>query len=209
MNLRRRLILAVPLAAVLLGLGTGSARAAGPEVGVTDDRLLLVGGADPDRLVAEWRANGVDVVRIFALWSQIAPAHQPAGFDGANQHAPGYTWGRLDEAVRRVRGAGMKVMLTVTGPGPVWTSRSPGRGNPRYKPDPARVRGLRDRGRRPATAPTSTATSSGTSPTSLRGSSRRRAARTAAARRSRRTSTAASCAPPIPRSRRPTPAPRC
>ena len=33
--------------------------------------------------------------------------------------------------------AGMKVMLTVSGPGPVWTSRSPGRGNPRYKPDPA------------------------------------------------------------------------
>ena len=31
----------------------------------------------------------------------------------------------------------MKVMLTVSGPGPVWTSRSPGRGNPRYKPDPA------------------------------------------------------------------------
>jgi hypothetical protein len=94
MNARRRLILAVPLAAVLLGLGTGSAPAAGPEVGVTDDRLLLVGGADPGRLVAEWRANGVDVVRIFALWSQIAPARRPAGFDGANQHAPGYTWGR-------------------------------------------------------------------------------------------------------------------
>jgi hypothetical protein len=88
MNARRRLILAVPLAAMLLGLGTGSARAAGPEVGVTDDRLLLVGGADPDRLVAEWRANGVDVVRIFALWSQIAPAHRPAGFDAPTSTLP-------------------------------------------------------------------------------------------------------------------------
>ena len=45
--------------------------------------------------------------------------------------------GRFDEAIGRVRRAGMKVMLTVSGPGPVWTSRSPGRGNPRYKPDPA------------------------------------------------------------------------
>jgi hypothetical protein len=94
MDPRFRLALAVLLAAVLLAIGAGSARAAGTEVGVTDDRLLLVGGADPDRVIAEWRANGVDVVRIFALWSQIAPARRPAGFDGANQHAPGYTWGR-------------------------------------------------------------------------------------------------------------------
>ena len=81
------------LAAVLLTIGAGSAHAAGPEVGIADDRLLLVGGADPDRMVGEWRANGVDVVRIFALWSRIAPARRPAGFDGANQHAPGYEWG--------------------------------------------------------------------------------------------------------------------
>jgi hypothetical protein len=138
MDSHLRLAFAVLLAVLLLTTAAGAARAAGPEVGVADDRLLLVGGADPERVVAEWRANGVDVVRIFALWSQIAPSHQPAGFDGANQHAPGYAWGRLDEAIRRVRGAGIKVMLTITGPGPVWTSRSPGRGNPRYKPDPAR-----------------------------------------------------------------------
>ena len=138
MHSRPRLALAVLLAALLLAAGAASAHAAGPEVGVADDRLLLEGGADPDRVVEEWKANGVDVVRIFALWTRIAPARRPAGFDGANQHAPGYEWGRLDQAVRRVRGAGLKVMLTVSGPGPVWTSRSPGRGNPRFKPDPAK-----------------------------------------------------------------------
>jgi hypothetical protein len=137
MGSRPRLALAVLLAALLVVAGAASAHAAGPEVGVADDRLLLEGGADPDRIVGEWKANGVDVVRIFALWSRIAPAREPAGFDGANQHAPGYAWGRLDEAIRRVRGGGLKVMLTVSGPGPLWTSRSPARGNPRYKPDPA------------------------------------------------------------------------
>jgi hypothetical protein len=137
MDSRLRLALAVLLAALLLTAGAASAHAAGPEVGVADDRLLLVGGADPERVVGEWKANGVDVVRIFALWSRIAPARKPAGFDGANQHAPGYEWDRLDAAIRRVRGAGIRVMLTVSGPGPLWTSRSPGRGNPRYKPDPA------------------------------------------------------------------------
>ncbi len=137
MDLLPRLALAALLALALAAAGAASAHAAGPEVGVADDRLLLEGGADPDRVVAEWRANGVDVVRIFALWSRIAPAHEPPGFDGANQHAPGYTWGRLDEAIRRVRAGGLRVMLTVSGPGPVWTSRSPARRNPRYRPDPA------------------------------------------------------------------------
>ena len=92
--------LVVPLAAALLTVGAGPARAAGPEVGVSDDRVLLVGGADPDRVVGEWKANGVDVVRIFALWSRIAPVREPAGFDAANQLARGYEWGRLDEAIR-------------------------------------------------------------------------------------------------------------
>src|ERR1044072_7229359 len=42
------------------------ARAAGPEIGVADDRVLMAGGAQADRVVAEWQANGVDVVRVFA-----------------------------------------------------------------------------------------------------------------------------------------------
>jgi hypothetical protein len=132
--MKTTLLLAV-VAALLL---TAPARAAGPEIGVADDRALMEGGADPDCIVAEWSAQGVDVVRIFALWSRIAPALQPAGFGGADPNAPGYGWGPLDEAMRRARGAGLKVMLTVTGPGPAWTSRSPARREPRYKPDPAK-----------------------------------------------------------------------
>jgi len=137
MDSHLRLALAVLLATALAAAAAPAAHAAGPEVGVADDRLLFEGGADPDRVVAEWRAQGVDIVRMFALWSRIAPARRPPGFNGANQHAPGYEWGRLDQAVRRVRAAGLRVMLTVSGPGPVWTSRSPGRHNPRYRPDPA------------------------------------------------------------------------
>ena len=70
----------------------------------------------------------------------------------------------------------MKLMLTVSGPGPLWTSRSPGRGNPRYKPDPAEYADFATRGREPLRRPTSTATSSGTSRTCRRGCARRRAA---------------------------------
>src|SRR5438270_205926 len=121
MKLTRRIPLALLLAGVLAAAGATSAHAAGPEVGVSDDRILLVGGANPDQAVAQWRADGVDVVRIFALWSRIAPhrhsVRPPAGFDAANPFSKGYTWGRLDEAVRRVRAAGLKVMLTASGPG--------------------------------------------------------------------------------------------
>jgi hypothetical protein len=99
------------LVLLALLLAAAPARAAGPEIGVADDRILFVGGADPDRTVAEWSANGVDVVRLFALWSRIE------GKGG------GYHWHSLDQAVQRVRGAGLKVMLTVSGPGPDGPSR--------------------------------------------------------------------------------------
>src|SRR5436305_12881887 len=83
MNLSLRLPLAVLLAVAIVSAGAATARAAGPEVGVSDDRILLEGGADADKVIGEWRADGVDVVRIFALWSRIAPAQQseppPAG----------------------------------------------------------------------------------------------------------------------------------
>src|SRR4051812_9630257 len=130
-----RVLLAALLAMLL---AAAPARAAGPEGGGSHDRALLVGGADADRVVAEWSAMGVDVVRVFALWSRVAPAHRPPGFDGADPDSPGYDWSRLDEAIRRVRGAGMRVMLTVSGPGPLWSSRSPGQHHPQIRPDPAK-----------------------------------------------------------------------
>jgi hypothetical protein len=142
MDLSLRLPLALLLAAAILAAGVATARAAGPEVGVTDDRILLDGGADADKVVAEWRAQGVDVVRIFALWSRIAPAQHserpPAGFDAADPNSPGYQWWQLDEAIRRVRSAGLKVMLTVSGPGPLWTSTAPSQRNARWRPSPTR-----------------------------------------------------------------------
>jgi hypothetical protein len=91
---------AVLLAALILALFASSAHASGPEIGVADDRVLLAGGAQADRAVAEWRANGVDVVRIIAQSAWVER----------------WGWSGLDAAVARVRGAGMGVVLTVVGP---------------------------------------------------------------------------------------------
>lgn len=102
------------------------ARAAGPQLGIADDRILLNGGPAADEAVAEWAALGIEQVRIYALWSRIAGPSPSADKD----------WAQLDHAVNRVVDAGMEPLLTITGPGPLWTSRRSERGDPRYDPDP-------------------------------------------------------------------------
>jgi len=102
------------------------ARAAGPQIGIADDRVLLNGGAEADAAIKEWTELGVQTVRIYALWSRIAP-NSPSGEN---------EWAQLDHAVDRVTQAGMKPILTITGPGPLWVSRRSERGEPRYDPDP-------------------------------------------------------------------------
>ena len=102
------------------------AHAAGPQLGIADDRVLLAGGPLADEAVAEWSAMGVNQVRIYALWNRIAPNHPEGDLE----------WTALDHAVDRVVAAGMEPMLTITGPGPLWVSRRSERGEPRYDPDP-------------------------------------------------------------------------
>ena len=102
------------------------ARAAGPQIGISDDRILLAGGSEADKAVADWSALGIQQVRILALWSRIAGPSPGADKD----------WSQLDHAVNRVVGAGMEPLLTITGPGPLWTSRRSERGVASYDPDP-------------------------------------------------------------------------
>jgi hypothetical protein len=119
-----------------------AAHAASLEVGMADDLVLTWGGPDADRAIDQWRRLGVDVVRIHASWGAISPAPNdetmPAGFDPADPASPGYDWARLDAAVARVTAAGMRPMLTITGPGPLWGSQYPGVGDHSWKPSPAR-----------------------------------------------------------------------
>ncbi len=135
---------AVALAVAVLSLAgpTASALAApGSEVGMEDERLLLSEPVQAPQVVSEWADAGVDVVRIHARWGSVSPGaarmHKPAHFHPGNPRDPGYDWQTLDDAVDLVRAKGMRVMLTVTGPGPLWSSRKPGLHDPRYMPDPA------------------------------------------------------------------------
>lgn len=144
MNRARR----AALAGLSAALAITSAMAASPAVaapylvGIEDERILLSEPEQAPAVVAAWVESGVDIVRIHARWGDLAPGARvrPAGFDGADHRDPGYHWAELDRAVDLVHGAGLQIMLTVTGPGPLWTSRAPRRRNPRYKPDPSAFR---------------------------------------------------------------------
>jgi hypothetical protein len=134
------------LAALLVAIGALVAAAPAPaarhmSVGIADDRVLLAGGLLADKAVAEWKRLGVDDVRILAQWSRIAPKrgslHPPSGFDAHDPASTGYHWETLDAAVDRVTQAGMRVVLTITGPGPLWASSAPRRHNRRWSPRPS------------------------------------------------------------------------
>jgi len=125
-----------------LALAATARAAPGLETGIADDRVLLEHPENAAVSVSKWKAAGVDVVRIHARWTAIAPdrdsVRPPAGFVASDPDDPHYDWVSLDRAVALVRGAGMRVMLSVTGSGPLWGSQVPSQGNPRLRPDPAR-----------------------------------------------------------------------
>jgi hypothetical protein len=137
--MRRLSPLLLVLATLLLA---PSARAAGPQLGIADDRVLLGGGPAADQAVREWKEMGIQQVRILALWSRIAPSpsskRKPKGFDGGNPDSAMYNWAALDGAVDRVVAAGMQPLLAVTGPGPLWSSRYPSKRNRAYFPSPSK-----------------------------------------------------------------------
>jgi hypothetical protein len=125
------------------GLATTAPPAAASRSVVTtmaDDGVLNGKHGDPAPIVAAWRAAGVRNVRLFAQWSHVAPSPEartpPAGFGGTGD-VP-YDLRALDRKIDLVRADGMTVTLVVTGPGPVWGSLDPGRGNGRWRPSPVR-----------------------------------------------------------------------
>ena len=106
-----------------------------------DDQLLLGASQEKiDREMATFRAMGVDRLRVSAYWNQIAPAPlsgtKPA-FDAANPDSPAYAFAALDRVVTSAAAHGLKVMVSITTPAPLWATPSPARANPAWKPSPA------------------------------------------------------------------------
>ena len=118
--------------------GTGRAARRRPRSAIADDRILIAGGAPADAAVAEWKRarcrHGADLRAVVA----DRPGDQARRVRRRRTPARPATSGlRSTRAVARVRAAGMKVTLTITGPGPLWSSSSPSRRRPAYRPRPS------------------------------------------------------------------------
>ncbi|MCA1689830.1 MAG: cellulase family glycosylhydrolase [Actinobacteria bacterium] len=93
------------------------------QVSIMMDDDLLVNGTDArrDKALKQMKALGAEYVRATVLWSVIAPAKRPAGFDAKNPASyPHHNWDRFDNLVRSAQANGLGVYLDVTGPGPRW-----------------------------------------------------------------------------------------
>ncbi len=135
-------------ACVLVALATASLAAPGPaaaargaETSIMDDQLLLnASEAEIDKEMALFRAMGIDRLRVSAFWNQIAPnalsRDKPVGFDGANASDPRYAFGPLDRVVARADNHGIKVMITISTPAPIWATGRTAKPNPLWKPSP-------------------------------------------------------------------------
>jgi len=102
--------------------------------------FLLEDEPDSTQVVIDKRiaTTGSTIVRIHALWSEIAPATPGSKFEPTNPADPEYAWQKLDASIQHAHAAGLQVLLTVTG-APHWAERG-GTGYATayaaYNPDP-------------------------------------------------------------------------
>ncbi len=92
----------------------------------------LVGKARDDTL-DEIVGMGIDRVRVAIFWNDVAPQEQPQGFKPSNPRDSGYDFSDYDSFMRAAAAHNLKILATVSGPGPAWTTLS---GKPDSEPDP-------------------------------------------------------------------------
>ena len=134
--------IALLITLVMLLLPDGAAAAPNAGVLMIYDQLLL-NEQDPavvDRYMNRFLFLGVDRVRVSAFWDQIAPhpgrRHKPQ-FDAASPTDPHYNFANLDRVVDSAARHGLKVMISITTPAPLWATGDPSRGDRVWKPKPA------------------------------------------------------------------------
>lgn len=120
---------------------TSAHGARGSDVSIMDDQLLLnATPAQIDRDMALFKSLGVDRLRVSAFWNQIAPdameRRKPAGFDGSDPVEPRYAFEALDRVIAGANRNGLKVMVTISTPAPIWATGRTAKPNPLWKPSP-------------------------------------------------------------------------
>ena len=130
-------ILALLFALALIAPAAASADRTA-EVSIMDDQLLLHNTrARIDAEMQTFSRLGVDRLRVSAYWNEIAPAalsRSRPSFNAADPNSPSYNFASLDRVVQSAVAHGLKVMVSITTPGPLWASANPKRDNLVWKP---------------------------------------------------------------------------
>jgi hypothetical protein len=109
-----------------------------------DRRLFGQTGEDPAAVMSEIRSLGVDMLRTNVIYGNVyrtpIDRTKPAGFVTSDPNSPQYNWAPTDRLVNAAQANGIQLLMTITTPGPAFSSSSPNR-CPRvpctYKPKPA------------------------------------------------------------------------
>ena len=133
-TLRSRVRAATLLAVLAAAVLPAAAGASTTQFSMIQDDETFLGHnleRDPNVAVAEAKALGVDVIRVFLGWHSVSPNQnkrsRPAGFDVGDPDSPGYQWGMYDALVDRARQNGIKLMFTLGPAMPFWASEEPRR----------------------------------------------------------------------------------
>ncbi|HWH44303.1 MAG TPA: hypothetical protein VNT32_06200 [Thermoleophilaceae bacterium] len=136
--IRRALLLSI----ACLAIAAPAASANPTQVSILqDDKLILRDGQQVrDARLDEFRALGVEVVKITVEWRDLAPGggSKPQGFDGQGPgEYPDAKWAPYDAAIAGAKARGMDVLIMVSGPAPDWATA--GRSEPAgiLRPDAA------------------------------------------------------------------------
>lgn len=145
MNPLRTLVCAL-LALLAMAALPAAADASPRQLSLMQDDRELFGeyGESPDAAMREMRNLGVDVIRtnvlFYRVYREFNDRVKPAGFDTDNPGEPLYNWVPTDRIVNLAERNGIRVMLTISGPGPHWSSHQPRRCRRNrlctWKPDP-------------------------------------------------------------------------
>jgi hypothetical protein len=77
-----------------------------------------------DRTLNDVVSLGITAVRVVVFWNTVVPEQRPDGFDAADPEDPSYDFSRYDGFLRAADERGIETLVTISGPGPAWTSDS-------------------------------------------------------------------------------------
>jgi len=131
-NTLRTLVCALLAFVAVLVMPT-AANAGSGQLSLMQDDAEMFGerpGEDPAAAMQEMKDLGVDVLRtnvlFYRIYDDFTDRRRPAGFDPSDPNSPQYTrWGPTDRIVALAKANGIKLLFTVTGPGPHWASDQP------------------------------------------------------------------------------------